>query len=257
MKLKEVKFNQVIRSILSLIVVVIMIRQFFLKEWFMMFACFYTLVLFSLPRIFDKKFNIKFPMSIEIVIYLFIFASEIMGEIGEYYINITWWDDLLHFTSGMLLVSVGLFFITLVDKKNEKLRLPIFYKIIISFCFTMTILVLWECFEFGVDNLVGADMQKDTLITEIRSVDLNDEKVNKAIKIDIDELIVNGENWIQKYGGYIDIGLYDTMYDLLDGVLGASVFSIISYIYLRKKMNYDEIKNITSTNTKKLFKKMK
>lgn len=115
-EVKKVKANQLICFILSLLVVAIMIRQIFLKDWFLMFACFYTLVLFSIPRIFDKKFNIKFPIAIEITIYLFIFASEIMGEIGEYYINVSWWDDLLHFTSGMLLVSVGLFFITLVEK---------------------------------------------------------------------------------------------------------------------------------------------
>ena len=83
-EVKKVKANQLIRFILSLLVVAIMIRQIFLKDWFLMFACFYTLVLFSIPRIFDKKFNIKFPIAIEITIYLFIFASEIMGEIGEY-----------------------------------------------------------------------------------------------------------------------------------------------------------------------------
>ncbi len=234
-KIKKIKINQIIRYILTLIVVGVMIRQFFLKKWFMMFVCIYTLVLFLIPRIFDKKFNIKFPLIIEIAIYIFIFASEVMGEIGEYYINVSWWDDLLHFTSGMLLLSVGLFFITLINKKNENLRLPILYKIIASFCFTTTILVLWECIEFGVDNFIGADMQKDTIITEIKSVNLNDDKVNKSVKINIDQLIVNEEDWIQKYGGYIDIGLYDTMYDLLDGILGASVFSIISYIYLKKQ----------------------
>ncbi len=86
---------------------------------------------------------------------------------------------------------------------------------------------------------MGTDMQKDTVITDIISVNLNDDKVNKAIKIGIDKLTVNGEDWIQKYGGYIDIGLYDTMYDLLDGIIGASVFSI-SRLYLFKKKQRDK-----------------
>lgn len=233
-KLKKIKFNQLLRYFLSVIVLGVMVRQIMLREWFLVFACFYTLVMFSLPTIFDKKFKIKFPLAIEITIYLFVFAGEMIGEIGEYFINVVWWDDLLHFTGGVLLLGVGLFLMMRTDKKDKNLKLPIFYRIAFAFCFTMTLLALWECFEFGCDYFTKSDMQKDTFITSISSVDLNPKKVNKAIKLKINSVEVNGEDWMNKYGGFMDIGLYDTMFDLLCGLLGASVASIFAYFHLRK-----------------------
>lgn len=235
MKFEKKKMGKIVRLILSLIVIAIMIRQIFLKEWFMVFACIFTLIVFAIPRVFDKKFNIKFPMALEIAIYLFVFGAEIIGEIGEYYINVSWWDDLLHTVSGMLLAAVGLFFISVLNNENKRLNLPVFYKVFATFCFSITILALWECFEFGADCLTGSDMQKDTFITTINSVDLNEKKVNKSVSLNIETIEVNGEDWMKKYGGYLDIGLYDTMYDLLDGLLGASIYSIFSYFYLKKK----------------------
>ena len=66
-----------------------------------------------------------------------------------------------------------------------------------AICFAVTILTLWECFKFTIDNLTGSDMQKDTFITKINSVSLNDNKVNKAVPLKINSLIVNGEDWIK------------------------------------------------------------
>ena len=230
---------KIFRIILSIIVIAILIRKTFMKEWFMVFSCFYTLIIFSMPRLFNKKFKIKFNPLLEISIYLFVFCAEILGEIDEYYITYSWWDDLLHFTSGMLFSAVGLSFIDLIDKRDRKLRLPIIYKIFGALCFTMTLLSVWECFEFGMDKLFDTDMQKDRFVNKINSVELNKDKKNSPEKIDIKTLKVNDEDWINKYGGYLDIGLNDTMYDLLDGFLGAFLYLLISYIYLKKK----EVKN--------------
>lgn len=77
-------------------------------------------------------------------------------------------------------------------------------------------------------------MQKDTFITKIYSVDLNENKVNQSVLLNINTLEVNGEDWIEKYGGYLDIGLYDTMFDLLDGLIGGTIYSVFSYVYLKK-----------------------
>ena len=233
MKFEKKKMGKIVRLILSLIVIAIMIRQIFLKEWFMVFACIFTLIVFAIPRVFDKKFNIKFPMALEIAIYLFVFGAEIIGEIGEYYINVSWWDDLLHTVSGMLLAAVGLFFISVLNNENKRLNLPVFYKVFATFCFSITILALWECFEFGADCLTGSDMQKDTFITTINSVDLNEKKVNKSVSLNIETIEVNGEDWMKKYGGYLDIGLYDTIGDMICTVVGSFMFIVI----MKKRLN--------------------
>ncbi len=233
--MKKRSYSKKVKIFLSLIIIGVMIRQLALKEWFFAFTCLYTLALFSIPRIFDEKFNVKFPMVLEIGIYLFIFGSCILGEVGEYYIHLSWWDDLLHTTSGMLLMSISLFIFSLYETKNNANNKHNIFKIIFSFCLTITVLVLWECFEFTMDKVFLTDMQKDTVIKEITSVNLNEDKANKPVKITIDKLIINDEDWINKYGGYIDIGLNDTMHDLFDGLFGAGIISLFSYEYLKKK----------------------
>ena len=91
----------------------------------------------------------------------------------------------MHTVSGMLLAAVGLFFISVLNNENKRLNLPVFYKVFATFCFSITILALWECFEFGADCLTESDMQKDTFITTINSVDLNEKKVNKSVSLNI------------------------------------------------------------------------
>ncbi len=240
MKDRKNKFGIFIYFFLRIIVILIMIRQIYLKEWFLAFACFYTLVVFtfvySLPKWSKKGLKVELPNALEITIYAFVFCAEILGEIGRYYLTIPWWDKLLHTTSGFILAGVGISIIDLLNKnKYNHFSLSPIYVTIASFCFSMTILVLWEFFEFTSDVFFKTDMQKDTFITEINSVDLNDDKINKPVKVEISSLEVNGEDWYAKYGGYLDVGLYDTMIDLLDGCIGALVFSFFGARYLKRK----------------------
>lgn len=81
---------------------------------------------------------------------------------------------------------------------------------IIAFCFSMTIGVLWEFFEFGMDMLFGYDTQKDTVISSISSTLLDPELSNTCIKItNIQDVTINGMDL--GMGGYLDIGLKKRM----------------------------------------------
>lgn len=243
-KQKRIDRPTVVYYFLRLVVLLVMIRQIMLKEWILVFTCAYTLVMLFIPRFIDKKFKINFPDSLEITIYLFIFAAEILGEVGEYYIHVSWWDNLLHGISGFALTGVGIFFIDLLNRKpGTHISLAPIYVTIASFCFSMTVLVFWEFFEFGVDQLTKSDMQKDTIIPAVTSVVLHEDNRNKPVTIEINELLVNGEDWMEKYGGYIDIGLYDTMNDLIDGCIGATIFSFLGYFYLKKKSDKAFVKS--------------
>ena len=91
----------------------------------------------------------------------------------------------------------------------------------------MTVGVLWEFFEFTADQVMHTDMQKDYVVHEVNSVSLNPDGLNVPVHVQIESVIVNGEDWTEQLGGYLDIGLIDTMKDLQVNCIGAIAFSII------------------------------
>ena len=234
-KITKDNLEKSVRILLTITVILIMIRQIMLKEWEFVFLCIFTLIMFSIPSIIDKRYKVRLPIGIELSIYAISFCTAILGEIQEYYLKVSGWDKLMHFSCGMGLAAIFVFILTVVDKESKILNISIFYKAIFVFCFTITVLVFWEFFEFAADNVLGKDMQKDVIVDKITSVTLNEDRRNKPVKVKIDSLKINEEDWIKKYGGYLDIGLYDTMYDLFLGALGAATYSIGSYFYLKKK----------------------
>ena len=103
----------------------------------------------------------------------------------------------------------------------------------------MTVGVLWEFFEYGCDQLFHLDMQKDAVISEISSVSLDETQSNRTVRVgDIaDVIVVHGDGTQQalSVGGYLDVGLNDTMKDLIVNFIGAVVFSIIGFFYVKQR----------------------
>lgn len=221
---------------LRILVILVMISEFFNGNYHNVFLCVLTLVLFLIPAFLSEKMNIVLPDRLEIIILLFIFGAQILGEINEYYLIFDRWDDMLHTINGFLAAAIGFSMINILNR-NEKVSFylsPLFVALV-AFCFSMTIGVLWEFFEFGMDLFFKTDMQKDTILPYISSVLLNPEGKNIAIVLPIEEMIVNGVTW--NFGGYIDIGLIDTMRDLFVNFIGALTFSIIGYFYIVNQNN--------------------
>ena len=219
--------------ILRLLVVAALIRSAMLKEYESMFVCLLVLVLFMLPSFLERKLKIDLPDTLEIIILIFIFAAEILGELECYFIQYPHWDTILHTTSGFLCAAIGFSLVNLLNKDNRiSLSLSPLYMAIAAFCFSMTIGVLWEFIEFSADRLFLLDMQKDTVITTISSVTLDATNSNTPIVIrNINDVAVNGQSL--GLGGYLDIGLYDTMEDLFVNFIGAVVFSLFGYFYVK------------------------
>ena len=199
------------------------------------FFCVLTLLLFLVPSFLERQLHVQLPTVLEIIILLFIFAAEIRGELQGYYIHIKHWDTMLHTINGFLCAAIGFALVDLLNRnKRVRMELSPLYMAVVAFCFSMTIGVLWEFFEYGCDKFLLTDMQKDTIIHTIASVDLNPDKVNSAVVIrNITDVVVNGESL--GLGGYLDIGLNDTMKDLLVNFIGAVVFSVIGFFYVRKR----------------------
>ena len=221
--------------VLRLIVLASLVSAILRQEYESAFVCVLVLFLFMLPFFIQKNFGIRLPSTLEIIILLFIFAAEILGELQSYFIQYPYWDTMLHTTNGFLCAAVGFSLIDILNRDAKiKFTLSPVYVALAAFCFSMTIGVLWEFFEFGMDRLFHMDMQKDTIVHTISSVMLDPTNSNIPITIDgITSVAVNGRDL--GFTGYLDIGLYDTMEDLFVNFIGATVFSVIGYFYLKHR----------------------
>ena len=153
--------------ILRLLVVAVLVRSAMLKEYESMFVCLLVLVLFMLPSFLERKLKIELPDTLEIIILVFIFAAEILGELECYFIQYPNWDTILHTTSGFLCAAIGFSLVNLLNKDNRiSLSLSPLYMAIAAFCFSMTIGVLWEFIEFSADRLFLLDMDGTIYLSE-------------------------------------------------------------------------------------------
>lgn len=218
-------------------VILVMIAQFFNRNFENVFLCALTLILFILPTVLERKLEVDLPDTLEIIILLFIFAAEVLGEISAYYTTYPYWDTMLHTLNGFLCAAVGFCLVDLFDRSERfSLTLSPVFMAIVAFCFSMTIGVLWEFFECSMDRIFLFDMQKDTVVTAISSVMLDPAGGNHAVVIkNISDVIViaDGKEIPLGVGGYLDVGLYDTMEDLFVNFIGAAVFSVIGYFYVK------------------------
>ena len=221
--------------ILRIVVLLTLVSSIIRGEYENAFVCLLVLFLFMLPLFIQQNFGIELPSTLEIIILLFIFASEILGELGCFFITYPNWDSILHTTTGFLCAATGFALIDILNRNSKiKFELSPVYVSLVAFCFSMTIGVLWEFFEFSMDRLFLMDMQKDTIIHSITSVMLDPTNMNIPVTIgDITSVAVNGQ--ALGFGGYLDIGLYDTMEDLFVNFIGALVFSFIGYFYIKRR----------------------
>lgn len=234
--------RRIVHSVLSFIVVVVMIRQFMMGNYSNVFICLLTILLFMIPSLVDRRLNIKLPGLLEAIIMCFIFAAEILGEIQSFYTIIPFWDSMLHTINGFMMAAIGF---AMIDILNQAPRFHInmspWFVAFVAFCFSMTIGVLWEFFEYTMDQIFLTDMQKDWMVHNISSVLINPSGLNDPIVIkDVTKTVISGtidgvkQDWIID-GAYLDVGLIDTMKDMIVNCIGAIVFSIFGFIYIKTR----------------------
>ena len=235
MELREHRSSFMVYVTLRALVIIMMVLQIFNRNFENVFLCALTLLLLIVPSFIQVNFKIELPTGLEIILLLFIFAAEILGEIQAYYIKIPAWDTMLHTINGFLMAAIGFSLVDILNR-NERFSFklsPVFVAIV-AFCFSMTIGVIWEFFEFSMDQFFLLDMQKDTVVHTISSVMLDPTGGNTPTIVgDINDVVVNGQSL--GLGGYLDIGLIDTMKDLMVNFVGAVVFSIIGFFYIKNR----------------------
>ena len=226
--------------LLRFLVIAVMIAQFFNGNYESVFLCLLTLVLFLLPTILERALMVDLPNTMEIIILLFIFSAEILGELSSFYTTFRGWDTILHTLNGFLCAAIGFALVDLCNRHERiSLSLSPVYMAIAAFCFSMTVGVLWEFFECAMDQLFLLDMQKDAVVQNISSVMLDPTGGNNPVIIRdiVDVLVVTeaGEEISLGLGGYLDVGILDTMKDLAVNFVGAVVFSVIGYFYVKNR----------------------
>ena len=234
-ELREHRSSFIVFYTLRILVLVALVRQIMLHNYEGAFFCVLTIVLLYIPSWLQVKLHIELPPPLEITILCFIFAAEVLGEVNAFYVNVPNWDTMLHTLNGFLAAAVG-FSMVLLLNDDERLTFDLspFFLALVAFCFSMTIGVLWEFFEFGMDYFFHTDMQKDTVINSIYTVALDPTRTNKVVAVKgIQDVVINGESL--GLGGYLDIGIIDTMKDLFVNFIGAVVFSVTGFFYARSK----------------------
>ena len=230
------KQQGVIYTMLVTFVTLIMVARFLRADYYSVFLCLLTLLLFNIPLFVDRTFKIDLPRELEVIILLFIFAAEILGEMGNFYRHIPWWDTMLHTINGFLMAAIGFALIDVLNNSPKfHINLSPVFVAFVAFCFSMTVGIAWEFFEFTMDYFLSVDMQKDRIISSVSSVLLHPEGKNLPLQITgiTDTVIYLSDGSSHTIsGGYLDIGIIDTMKDLIVNCIGAVVFSIIGYFYI-------------------------
>ena len=223
--------------ILQILVILTAIRCLLTQNYESLAICILVLILFLAPAFLEDKLHIRIPPLFVTIILLFIFAAEILGEVNHYYTKIPGWDTILHTMNGFLCAAVGFSLVYLLNRGSKNVNLSPFYLTLVAFCFSMTIGVVWEFFEFGMDQFFYVDMQKDFTVTKFGSVSLDPEQDQNVILVkDVTKTTIDtasGDTYVID-DGYLDIGIIDSMKDLLVNLVGAIVFSVIGYITLKR-----------------------
>lgn len=205
------------KKIFILIKVVVFIHLLFCLingEWTATFNCLFNFVLLFVSDLVYKKLG--YSGIFQLAIYLFITGSLLLGEVYYFYVRVWYFDIIMHMLSSF--IASGLLFYTL---RYLKVKMKFSLLILFIFSFAMMVAALWEITEFTIDRVFNIDMQKDTIIGEINSTLLSSDGksvVKKKINnMKIGDTVANG---------YIDIGLYDTIEDMICATLGSIVFII-------------------------------
>lgn len=237
-EIKRSKASFVVFLILGLSVIALLFWSLITKNYENSASCVLVLILFTVPSFVERHLHIDIPIPFEIIILVFIYAAQILGEMNSFYIKFPWWDTMLHTINGFLFAAVGFALCDIFNQNDTiKFKLSPLFLSVVAFCFSMTIGVLWEFFEFGMDKLFLFDMQKDTLVTQFSSVYFDTTNSNVMVKVvNIGKTVIYDTtgNVLQVIsGGYLDIGITDTMQDLFVNLIGAIVFSIFGFLYVK------------------------
>lgn len=167
------------------------------EQWLSGFLILTIALLILFVTVFSDRLAVQIPAEFQVLALLFVFSALFLGEVRSYYDRIWWWDIALHSTSGLLMGILG-FLLVYVLNASEKIAFSMTPRFVAFFAFMFAVAVgaLWEIFEFSIDSIFGARMQKAMF---------NDPS-----------------------------GLTDTMWDMIVNAIGAAIISTLGWWYMKR-----------------------
>lgn len=250
-KLKKIyegysKTTMFIYLVIKILIILILSTLMFKKELSDIFLCIAVFFLLDLPFYLSKKLKIKIPNCLIICSFVYLFFTQILGEVCHFYQLVPHWDSLVHFLNGFLSSSIGFSLIMLLNSRKMVFKLSIPFIILNTICFASTVGLIWEILEYGADNILKLDSQNDRYINEINTITLDPKNEGDIISIkNIGYTILYDKDNIEliKLDGYLDIGIHDTMKDLIVNTLGTITFVIFEYLYMVNNKKYYFMEN--------------
>lgn len=223
MKQKEKSLRCALIILCELLTVFNIVRLIHAGEFSRLLLAVLTLFLILVPEGMERIFHCRIsqPMYLISVLYA---IGPMLGHCNDLYYAIPGWDKLLHITGGIMFVFLGVFLFSLMGGDQKKWLLCCIF----ALCFSIALSVLWEFCEFASDHLLNTDMQTDRVVYEIRSQLLNELPGEAGTVSQIQDVVIDGKPL--GLGGYLDIGLIDTMMDLLLETLGAVITTVILFL---------------------------
>ncbi len=175
----------------------------------MLLQCAVGLLAMGLPLLLRRRWRLVIPSRMMILYAVFLYASIYLGEVRNFYYRIPHWDNVLHGFSGLMLGALAF---SVVHFLNSNDRVPLSlspaFVAVFTFCFAVTVGVVWEAYEFAADGLLGTNMQKFG---------------------PFDGAAFSGRD-----------ALRDTMVDLLLDALGGLVMALVGYVSLKFQKGWVE-----------------
>jgi len=164
------------------------------------------------PWIVESRYDIDIPDFLEVILLVMLFIAVFLGFMNDYYENVKNFDKFTHAMSGVTLSIVAFQTLYIFNKsKKNSFKIGSLAMSLFAYTFSITLLVLWEFYEFFID----------TVSYNIENVDAK----NMQRYLWINDSIIFPQ----------DYGLFDTMIDLCVGALGALVVVIVGYLLIRNK----------------------
>ena len=178
--------------------------------------CLSSMLLLFAPTLLERLFRVHIRPGMKKVLMIYAVAGPVGGNVYQLYFTIPFWDKILHILCGVLFAMLGYSLPDLLEPEHEHSSAS---RCISAVCVAMTIGVLWEIYEYCGAACVGVDMQNDTGISGCSAYLLSDTVGERGAVSEISSVVVNGQEL--GVGGYIDIGLRDTMLDLIMCLFGS------------------------------------
>ena len=183
--------------------------------------CAVTILLLLLPMAVERIFQCRLTLC-WYILCMFYAIGAMLGHSWKLYYLLPGWDKLLHITGGIVFAAVGVYLPRLITGKDME---SIFMTALFALCLSIAVSAIWEFAEYGMDRIFAMDMQSDTVVHSINSYILGDEPGVLGSIDQIQEISINGQD--PGFGGYLDLGLIDTMNDMIVESAGAFLYVLI------------------------------